>query len=117
MEQSWGVVGYREFKDREAFDQALVGVAKIHGLPSRVVSGGASGADTMAREWAAERGIPFVEHLPERYTPAALLARNTLIVQDSTMVIAFLSPKSKGTRDTIAKARKAGVFTITIHIA
>lgn len=36
VEQSWGVVGYRDFKDRAAFDRALEGIIKIHGLPARV---------------------------------------------------------------------------------
>jgi hypothetical protein len=46
----------------------------------------------MAKRWAAEQGIEFVEHKPARYT-AALLERNTLIVRDSTLIIAFLHPE------------------------
>jgi len=70
----------------------------------------------MAREWALERQIPFVEHNPRQPTAVEFKARNTLIVRDSTLVIAFVSPQSRGTYDTINKAIKMGRKLVRIQV-
>lgn len=115
-EQSWGIVGYRFFTDRERFDRALEGIVQERGQPTRVVSGGATGADTLACEWAQANGIAFLEHAPVSNSAADLKARNTLIVRDSTLIIAFLSAQSRGTWDTINKARIAGKPVLVIDV-
>lgn len=71
--QSWGIVGYRHFNNWTKFCDALTPLVEAHGMPRTVVSGGATGTDTMAKRWAQERGIKMVEHLPAEYTGAALL--------------------------------------------
>jgi len=115
-EQSWGIVGYRYFTDRERFDRELSILVWERGFPARVVSGGATGADTLAREWATANGIEFVEHPPASGTSRSLLARNTLIARDSTLLVAFLSARSRGTHDTIGKARRAGKEVVVIDV-
>lgn len=112
----WGIVGYRRFTNREFFDRKLARVVEERGMPARVTSGGAVGTDTLAREWAQENGVEFAEHLPVSRSARDLLARNTLIVRDSTLVIAFLSRHSRGTWDTINKARKAGKDVVIIGV-
>ena len=84
---------------------------KKHGKPSLVISGGARGADTYGVEWATSRGIPtkvykpkVSQHLDFR---AAAMARNTDIVNASDHVIAFWDKKSRGTLDTLTKAKTA----------
>ena len=84
---------------------------KKHGKPSLVISGGARGADTYGVEWAASRGIPtkvyepkVSQHLDFR---TAAMARNTDIVNASDHVIAFWDKKSRGTLDTLTKAKTA----------
>jgi hypothetical protein len=114
--ESWGIVGYRRFSARTIFDAALEELVAERGLPARVVSGGADGADAMAEAWAHERGIEFICHRPAAPVAAALLARNSLIVRDSTLVVAFLAPESRGTRDTINKARRAGKPYIVVEV-
>ena len=114
--ESWGIVGYRFFTDRGRFDRELTSIVEARGQPARVVSGGATGADTLARTWAAAREIAFVEHLPASNRSRDLLARNTLIVRDSDLIVAFLSALSRGTYDTINKARRAGKEVIIIDI-
>lgn len=116
QEHIWGIVGYRRYADREAFDRHLGALVATHGRPDRVVSGGAPGADTMARDWARANGIPFTEYPPAAQTASAFKARNSLIVQAATLLVAFLSRDSRGTLDTIAKARKAGKPLITVRI-
>lgn len=83
-----------------------------------IVSGGAKGIDTYAARLAELCGCELVEFKPEykRYGRAATLVRNTKIVEESDMVIAFPSDSSKGTYDTIRKAQKAGKQVKVIKI-
>lgn len=85
-------------------------------MPTRVISGGATGADTLARQWAEENLIPMREHLPESKTAAAYKARNTPIVNDSHLIVAFVAQDSRGTWDTINKAQKAGKSVIIFSV-
>lgn len=101
--------------------EALV-VAHLDGKAVHlVVSGGAKGADTFATAWYAKRHrLPTRVHRPKQEAGqswgAAALARNTLIVSDSDLVIAFVHPTSRGTFDTIRKAQKAGVDCVVIDL-
>ena len=102
------IVGSREF---ENYDLLCAEVAKIRETQKieLIVSGGAKGADTLAKKYAALNHIPLMEFLPdyERYGRGAPLQRNTLIVQNADWVLAFVTASSKGTWDTIRKAQKA----------
>ena len=75
---------------------------------TEIVSGGARGIDTCAREYTKRCGIPLTEFLPdyEKYGKAAPLFRNDLIVEYSDMVIAFWDGKSRGTQYVIRKCRE-----------
>ena len=102
------IVGSREF---ENYDLLCAEVAKIRETQKieLIVSGGAKGADTLAKKYAALNHIPLMEFLPdyERFGRGAPLQRNTLIVQNADWVLAFVTASSKGTWDTIRKAQKA----------
>lgn len=78
---------------------------------SEIVSGGARGVDTSAREFALSHGIKLTEFLPEysRYGRAALLKRNISIIEYSDIVLAFWDGKSRGTKFVIDNCRKLGV--------
>lgn len=74
-----------------------------------IISGGARGADQMARDYAEERKLSFVEYRPE--PPAfreQLMARNTLIAEACEVLFAFPDAWSRGTYDTIHKAESKG---------
>ena len=81
--------------------------------PHAIVSGGAVGADALAKDAARSIGLSYIEHLPdkERYGwPRAAFERNTLIVEDSDVILAFFGPgepesvNKSGTMDTVRKA-------------
>lgn len=78
---------------------------------SEIVSGGARGVDTSAREFALSHGIKLMEFLPEysRYGRAAPLKRNISIIEYSDIVLAFWDGKSRGTKFVIDNCRKLGV--------
>lgn len=76
-----------------------------------VINGGASGADTLARQWAGERGIPC-ETYPASWTVDGRSAgpkRNQRMLDQGRpdAVVAF--PGGSGTADMVRRARKAGV--------
>lgn len=80
-------------------------------VPDIIVSGGAKGADTYAKEYALENDIPIVEFLPDygKYGRKAPLIRNIQIVDNSDFVLAFWNGTSRGTKFTIDYAEKRGV--------
>lgn len=77
---------------------------------SEIVSGGARGVDTCAREYAIKNNIKLTEFLPEygKYGRNAPLKRNLLIIDYADYVIAFWDGKSRGTRFVIEESKKRG---------
>lgn len=91
-------------------------------LPSdtdEIVSGGARGVDTCAREYALSHGLKLTEFEPDytRYGRAAPLRRNDLIVEYADAVLAFWDGRSTGTQYVVRKCRETGtpvrVFKLT----
>ena len=78
---------------------------------TEIVSGGARGVDTSAREYALSHGIKLTEFLPEytRFGRSAPLKRNITIIEYSDIVLAFWDGKSRGTKFVIDNCRKLGV--------
>ena len=111
------IVGSREFGD---YDLLCAEVAKIQQTQKidLVVSGGAQGADTLAKKFAARNRIPLMEFLPDyaRYGRGAPLQRNSLIVKNADWVLAFVTATSKGTWDTIRKAERAKKKVIIVKV-
>lgn len=77
-------------------------------IPDTIISGGAKGADTYAREFAQKHNLKLIEFLPEydKYGKGAPLVRNKLIVENSDCVLAFWDGKSKGTEYTLDYAKQ-----------
>lgn len=98
------VIGSRGLKIENLGDYLPDGVTEI-------VSGGAKGVDTSAKEFAISHGLKLTEFLPEygRYGRAAPLKRNVEIINHSDMVIAFWDGASKGTKYVIDYCEKHGV--------
>lgn len=78
---------------------------------TEIVSGGAKGVDTSAREYALAHGIKLTEFLPEytMFGRSAPLKRNITIIEYSDIVLAFWDGKSRGTKFVIDNCRKLGV--------
>ena len=78
---------------------------------TEIISGGAKGVDTSARQYAFEHHIPLIEFLPdyERYGRAAPLKRNITIIENADWVLAFWDGKSHGTKFVIENCQKRGV--------
>lgn len=106
------IVGSRNFNDWDKFVDFIDECLKEWGDDIEcVVSGGASGVDTMAKKWAGKNKKKLEEFLPEWniYGRSAGPIRNSKIIERSTHVIAFPSKGGKGTQDSIKKAMKANL--------
>ena len=77
---------------------------------TELVSGGARGVDTSAREYARANGLPIKEFLPDYATlgKGAPLQRNLLIIEYADVVLAFWDGKSRGTKFVIDNCKKMG---------
>lgn len=75
---------------------------------TEIVSGGAKGIDTCAREFAVSNDIKLTEFLPiyEKYGRAAPIKRNLLIINYADLVLAFWDGKSRGTKFVIDECKK-----------
>lgn len=78
---------------------------------TEIVSGGAKGIDTCAREYALSHGLKLTEFLPEyeKYGKSAPLKRNITIIENADIVLAFWDGSSRGTKFVIDKCRELGV--------
>ena len=95
------VIGSRGFDNYELVKTALSPL-KI----TLLVSGGAKGADSLGERYAKENNIETLIFKPdwEKHGKAAGMIRNTDIVKNSDIVVAFWDGESKGTLDSIRKA-------------
>jgi len=85
---------------------------------TEIISGGARGIDTCAREYAVSHGIKLTEFLPEyeKYGRAAPIKRNVTIIENSDIVLAFWDGKSPGTKFVINKCGDMGVEVKVIRL-
>lgn len=99
------VIGSRTFDNYEEVKRTLSAINI-----TLLVSGGAKGADTFGEQYAKENNIPTKIFLPdwEKHGKAAGFIRNTDIINEAELVVAFWDQKSNGTKDSIEKADKAG---------
>lgn len=76
----------------------------------RVISGGAAGVDSLAEHWANRHGLGLlvVKADWDEYGRAAGPIRNQTIVDLADYVLAVWDGESRGTADTIRKAKEAG---------
>ncbi len=83
-----------------------------------IVSGGAKGIDTCAKQYAEKNGINIVEILPqyEKYGRAAPLKRNVEIIKIADIVLAFWDGSSKGTKFVIDNCKKMNKEVIVVQI-
>jgi len=102
------VVGSRGFTDIEVFKETLEDYLSENKIwPTLIISGGAGGVDTLAELWAKEMSIPTKIFKADWNThgKAAGMLRNTTIVDTADKVIAFWDGTSRGTKDSINKAK------------
>lgn len=97
------IIGGRDFTDVELLRESI-----LDENITKIVSGGAKGADTLGREFALKNNIELVEYLPDwkKYGRGAGFIRNKEIIENSDIIYAFWDGKSKGTLHSINIAKK-----------
>ncbi len=82
-----------------------------------IMSGGAKGADSLAERFANDYEIKLTVFKPDwhKYGKSAGFKRNQQIINACDMVLAFWDGKSRGTQDTIEKAKRAKKPTFIVY--
>lgn len=102
------IAGDRHFSNRSYIFE---GVKHAGFHITEVVSGGATGVDSMGEIYALEHGIPL-KRFPANwgvYGKAAGPIRNQQMANYAEGLIAFLAPVSRGTKNMIETAKKKGL--------
>lgn len=75
---------------------------------TEIVSGGARGIDSCAKNYAINNNIKLTEFLPDykKYGKSAPLIRNIEIINYTDVILAFWDGKSRGTKYVIENAKK-----------
>ena len=86
---------------------------------TEIVSGGAKGIDTCAKNYALEHDLKLTEFLPEysRYGRGAPLRRNITIIEYADLVLAFWDGESRGTKYVIDNCKKRNIPVVIHRIA
>lgn len=85
---------------------------------TEIISGGAKGADSLAKKYARQYlNIKYTEFPAEwnKYGKSAGFIRNQQIIDNCDLLLAFWDGESRGTADTIEKAKKARKPTFIIY--
>ncbi len=105
------VVGSRSFDDYEFLKKILNYHTSTLVYPCvQIISGGARGADTLAKQYATEHGLDIQEFIPDWDThgKSAGYLRNEQIVDACDELVAFFDGKSRGTGHSVELAENAG---------
>lgn len=103
------VIGSRDFTDKEVLFEKL---DKNESRIALVVSGGARGADTLAKEWAESRGKPLLTFYAKwkgkdgSTDKGAGFRRNRWVMENADYVLAMWDEVSSGTANAINIAKQ-----------
>ena len=114
------VCGGRDFNDYELFrknmDEIMAEYPEVE-----LVSGHARGADMFAERYASEHNVPIAVFKAdwEKYGRAAGPIRNRKMLEyaleEDAVVIAFWDGESRGTRNMVSQAEKAGALVTVVR--
>jgi hypothetical protein len=111
------VTGGRDYDDRATLYRELDAFRKLRPI-WLLVQGGQKGADTLAKEWAIERGVTYqtVNANWDRYGRAAGPIRNRAMLEahKPDYVVAF--PGHDGTANCVRQARARGIPVLEVAL-
>ncbi len=110
MDVRLAIIGSRKFYDFGYVEAVIDAWITAHGHPVRIICGGASGVDEMARRYADNHNIPVqvIEAIWRGDEAEPDLMER--IVNECTHVLALPGVKSKWTLRTIELAKQKGRF-------
>ena len=118
------IAGSRDFNDYELLKKSAIEIiTKKTILPdlTRIVSGGARGADTLGERFANEMGLEISRFIPDwdglgkraGYVRNAEMAKFAVEDNNDGILIAFWDGKSRGTKHMIDLAKRYG---LEVHV-
>lgn len=113
------VVGSRTINDKKLVRESIHNVCELNKDtgPLFIISGGARGVDSIAVDYAKEKGHHYTEYLPnwDGFGKSAGFIRNKDIVDACDALLCIWDGKSKGARHSYDLAVKQGkkVYLIT----
>ena len=118
------IAGSRDFNDYELLKKSAIEIiTKKTMLPdlTRIVSGGARGADTLGERFANEMGLEITRFIPNwdglgkraGYVRNAEMAKFAVEDNNDGMLIAFWDGQSRGTKHMIDLAKRYG---LEVHV-
>lgn len=111
------VIGSRTFSNSALLAEHMDEVCAAYHV-SVVVSGGAKGADSLAANYAASRGLPVQIFEPDwaQFGRGAGPIRNKAIVNAADVVLAFWDGESKGTQQALTYAKQKAKQVIVVAV-
>lgn len=108
------VVGSRTFTDYAILENWILSHLAVESI-SMVISGGASGADMLAEQFAQTHGIQTEIFLPDwkKYGRSAAVVRNRDIISNCDICFAFWDGLSRGTKNDIELCQR---YSKTVYI-
>jgi len=101
------VIGGRNFSDFELLSKEIDKLREKYTI-EKIISGGAIGADMLGEMYALDHNIPTLIFEPDwSKGKGAGIMRNKDIIDASNYVIAFWDGESKGTLNSIKRARSS----------
>ena len=120
------IAGSRDFNDYELLKKSAIEIiTKKTMLPdlTRIISGGARGADTLGERFANEMGLEISRFIPDwdglgkraGYVRNAEMAKFAVEDDNDGMLIAFWDRQSRGTKHMIDLAKRYGLEVYVVN--
>lgn len=108
------IAGTRDFKDYEllkSYCDYMLSKKAQSGEEIVIISGGATGADTLGEQYAKERGYSLRQFPAQwdKYGRQAGPMRNRQMAENADALIAYWDGESRGTKNMIEEAKKRGL--------
>lgn len=103
------VTGGRAYWDWYTVDMVLDLIG-----PSRVVHGGAAGADRLADNWADKRNVAITAYAIRRPGEDGFQRNARMLREEPKIDLVVAFPGNNGTADMVKRARKAGLYVIEV---
>lgn len=110
------VCGGRNFHDRDTLFKVLNYFHTKYNI-TKIVNGGAKGADKLATEWSISQQVPYQEY-PADWSQGkgAGLIRNSQMLQAESVDLVIAFPGGNGTKDMVSKSNHAKIEVIDVKL-